>query len=172
MPVDPSVAWDLLVDSSRWTEWGPSVTGVDVPGGRLRAARRDAYGVPWGSGCRSPSPSSRRAGPGRGRSPVFRQRLTPWNRHRRAVGSRSAFPRSRRPTPWCVGRPCVGSNASVGQRPLRDRFHGDRLGARRPAQPRPRRTGSGRPAQPPGPDGGEPRPSSSRSRGTGNVPIW
>lgn len=37
MPVDPGVAWDLLVDTSRWVEWGPSVTKVDVPGGRLRA---------------------------------------------------------------------------------------------------------------------------------------
>ena len=37
MPVAPSVVWDLLVDTSRWSEWGPSVTKVDVPDVRLRA---------------------------------------------------------------------------------------------------------------------------------------
>ena len=37
MPVDPNVVWDLLVDTSRWSEWGPSVTKVDVPDVRLRA---------------------------------------------------------------------------------------------------------------------------------------
>jgi uncharacterized protein YndB with AHSA1/START domain len=37
MPVDPAVAWDLLVDPARWPEWGPSVRAVDLPEGRLRA---------------------------------------------------------------------------------------------------------------------------------------
>jgi uncharacterized protein YndB with AHSA1/START domain len=37
IPVEPSVVWDLLVDSSRWADWGPSVTEVDVPDVRLRA---------------------------------------------------------------------------------------------------------------------------------------
>ena len=37
MAVDPSVAWDLLVDTTRWSEWGPSVTAVDAPDVRLRA---------------------------------------------------------------------------------------------------------------------------------------
>lgn len=37
MPVDPAVAWDLLVDTSRWAEWGPSVRAVDLPEGRIRA---------------------------------------------------------------------------------------------------------------------------------------
>jgi uncharacterized protein YndB with AHSA1/START domain len=49
MPVDPSVVWDLLVDTSRWAEWGPSVTAVDVPDLRLRAHStgrvRTAFGV-------------------------------------------------------------------------------------------------------------------------------
>lgn len=35
MQVDPDVAWQLLVDTSRWPEWGPSVTEVDLPGGRI-----------------------------------------------------------------------------------------------------------------------------------------
>lgn len=37
MAVDPRVVWDLLVDTSRWAEWGPSVTTVDSPEVRLRA---------------------------------------------------------------------------------------------------------------------------------------
>lgn len=37
VPADPAAVWDLLVDTTRWVEWGPSVTGVDVPGGRIRA---------------------------------------------------------------------------------------------------------------------------------------
>lgn len=37
MSVDPDVAWDLLVDTSRWPEWGPSVSVVDTTGGRLRS---------------------------------------------------------------------------------------------------------------------------------------
>lgn len=49
MSVDPSVAWDLLVDTSRWAEWGPSITAVDPPDERLRARStgrvRTAFGV-------------------------------------------------------------------------------------------------------------------------------
>lgn len=33
--VDPAVVWELLVDTSRWPEWGPSVSDVDLPGGRI-----------------------------------------------------------------------------------------------------------------------------------------
>lgn len=36
MPVDADVAWDLLIDTERWTEWGPSIDRVDV-GARLLA---------------------------------------------------------------------------------------------------------------------------------------
>ncbi len=49
VPVAPSVVWDLLVDTSRWAEWGPSVTEVDVPDVLLRARStgrvRTAFGV-------------------------------------------------------------------------------------------------------------------------------
>lgn len=37
VPVDPAIAWDLLVDTSRWAEWGPSVRAVELPEGRIRA---------------------------------------------------------------------------------------------------------------------------------------
>lgn len=37
MRVDASVAWNVLVDTSRWADWGPSVTAVDTPDVRLRA---------------------------------------------------------------------------------------------------------------------------------------
>ena len=36
VPVDPEIVWDLLVDTTRWAEWGPSVTQVDAPDVRLR----------------------------------------------------------------------------------------------------------------------------------------
>ena len=36
VPAEPAVAWDLLVDTTRWADWGPSVTRVDVPDVRLR----------------------------------------------------------------------------------------------------------------------------------------
>lgn len=49
MPVDPSVAWDLLVDTSRWVEWGPSITAVDPSDERIRARStgrvRTAFGI-------------------------------------------------------------------------------------------------------------------------------
>jgi len=48
MAVDPSVVWDLLVDTSRWSEWGPSVTEVDVPDVRLRARSTGRVRSPLG----------------------------------------------------------------------------------------------------------------------------
>jgi hypothetical protein len=30
VPAAPEVVWDLLVDTSRWPEWGPSVTAVEL----------------------------------------------------------------------------------------------------------------------------------------------
>lgn len=49
MPVEPGVAWELLVDPAHWPDWGPSVTAVDVADGRLRAGStgrvRTAVGV-------------------------------------------------------------------------------------------------------------------------------
>ena len=37
IPADPAMVWDLLVDTSRWAEWGPSVTAVDAEPVRLQA---------------------------------------------------------------------------------------------------------------------------------------
>lgn len=34
---DPGTVWELLVDTSRWPEWGPSVTDVDIDATRLHA---------------------------------------------------------------------------------------------------------------------------------------
>lgn len=48
MGVDPSIAWDVFVDTSRWTEWGPSVTAVDAPDRRLRAESRGRVRTPVG----------------------------------------------------------------------------------------------------------------------------
>jgi hypothetical protein len=48
MPVEPAIAWDLLVDSSRWADWGPSITDVDVPGVRLRAGTTGRIRSPLG----------------------------------------------------------------------------------------------------------------------------
>lgn len=35
MPVAPDVVWDLLVDTTRWADWGPTVRGVEAPERRL-----------------------------------------------------------------------------------------------------------------------------------------
>ncbi len=48
IPVDPSVVWDLLVDTSRWSEWGPSVTRVDLPTVKLRAGSTGRVRSPLG----------------------------------------------------------------------------------------------------------------------------
>lgn len=48
IPVEPAVVWDLFVDTTRWVEWGPSVTAVDVPEDRLRAGSRGRVRGPGG----------------------------------------------------------------------------------------------------------------------------
>ncbi len=51
VPAAPEVVWDLLVDTTRWPEWGPSVTAVELDhdGSRIRATStgrvRTAVGV-------------------------------------------------------------------------------------------------------------------------------
>jgi hypothetical protein len=37
MAVEPRIVWELLVDTSRWAEWGPSVATVETADVRLRA---------------------------------------------------------------------------------------------------------------------------------------
>lgn len=37
MAVDPCIVWELLVDTSRWADWGPSVATVECADGRLGA---------------------------------------------------------------------------------------------------------------------------------------
>ena len=39
VPAAPEAVWDLLVDTTRWPEWGPSVTSVELDhdGSRIRA---------------------------------------------------------------------------------------------------------------------------------------
>lgn len=48
MSLDPSAVWDLLVDTSRWAEWGPSVTGVEAPDVQLRADSAGRIRSPFG----------------------------------------------------------------------------------------------------------------------------
>ena len=50
VPAAPGVVWDLLVDTARWPDWGPSVTAVELEhdGSRIRAGstgRVNAVGV-------------------------------------------------------------------------------------------------------------------------------
>lgn len=40
VPVDPGIVWDLLVDTTRWSEWGPSVRAVDLPERHIRAGSK------------------------------------------------------------------------------------------------------------------------------------
>jgi len=47
---DRDAAWDLLTDSRRWPEWGPSVTGVRSPGRYVAAGTTgevQVAGGPW-----------------------------------------------------------------------------------------------------------------------------
>ena len=37
VPVHPAVVWDLLVDTARWADWGPSVRSIETPDRRLGA---------------------------------------------------------------------------------------------------------------------------------------
>jgi uncharacterized protein YndB with AHSA1/START domain len=46
--VDPDVVWDLLVDTSRWPEWGPSIDAVDITGSRLDARSNGRVRTPLG----------------------------------------------------------------------------------------------------------------------------
>lgn len=48
IPTDPDVVWDLFVDTSRWPEWGPSVTAVDLPERRIRAGSSGRVRGPGG----------------------------------------------------------------------------------------------------------------------------
>lgn len=41
-------AWDLLVDTDRWLEWGPSVRAVDCETRRIRAGSRGTVRIPGG----------------------------------------------------------------------------------------------------------------------------
>lgn len=41
-------AWDLLVDTERWPEWGPSVTEVDCPLGEIRQGTEGRLRLPGG----------------------------------------------------------------------------------------------------------------------------
>ena len=33
VPAAPGVVWDLLTDTTRWSDWGPSVSAVELDGG-------------------------------------------------------------------------------------------------------------------------------------------
>lgn len=48
VPADASVVWDLFVDTTRWAEWGPSVTAVDLPERRIRAGSSGRVRGPGG----------------------------------------------------------------------------------------------------------------------------
>ncbi len=41
---DPQVVWDLLVDTSRWPEWGPSVSAVELDHGDGPRLHSDSTG--------------------------------------------------------------------------------------------------------------------------------
>jgi hypothetical protein len=44
----PAAAWDLLVDTDRWPDWGPSVTAVDCPDRRIREGSTGRVRLPGG----------------------------------------------------------------------------------------------------------------------------
>jgi hypothetical protein len=47
---DPEAAWDLLTDTTRWTEWGPSVSGVRSSDRIIRqgtTGKVQVAGGPW-----------------------------------------------------------------------------------------------------------------------------
>lgn len=45
-PVD--AVWDVLVDTDRWPEWGPSVRAVDVPVRRIERGTTGRVRIPGG----------------------------------------------------------------------------------------------------------------------------
>ena len=47
--VTPETAWDALVDTATWSEWGPSVTAVDCDRRRVRAETRGRVRLPGGA---------------------------------------------------------------------------------------------------------------------------
>jgi len=48
VPASPEVVWDLLTDTVRWTEWGPSVRAVACVGRYIRKGSRGWVGTPLG----------------------------------------------------------------------------------------------------------------------------
>jgi hypothetical protein len=48
LETSPDRAWDLLVDTERWPEWGPSVRAVDASERRIRWGSRGHVTVPGG----------------------------------------------------------------------------------------------------------------------------
>jgi len=46
--VAPGAAWDALVDTATWPEWGPSVTAVDCDRRRVRSGTRGRVRLPGG----------------------------------------------------------------------------------------------------------------------------
>ena len=48
MAVPASSAWDLLVDTHKWSQWGPSVRAVELAGGRLGIGSHGRVQTPFG----------------------------------------------------------------------------------------------------------------------------
>lgn len=48
VPAAPAAAWDLLVDTTTWPEWGPSVTDVDCATRRIGAESTGRVRLPGG----------------------------------------------------------------------------------------------------------------------------
>ena len=48
MSVPASSAWDLLVDTHKWSQWGPSVRAVELAGGRLDVGSHGRVQTPYG----------------------------------------------------------------------------------------------------------------------------
>ena len=55
---DPSVVWDLLVDTDRWSQWGPSVAAVELTGAEPDGTERGGRAPGWpgrSAGSRQPA---------------------------------------------------------------------------------------------------------------------
>jgi hypothetical protein len=48
MAVSASSAWELLVDTQKWSQWGPSVRAVELKGGRLSRGSHGRVQTPFG----------------------------------------------------------------------------------------------------------------------------
>lgn len=46
--VEPAAAWDLLVETDRWPEWGPSVRAVECEDQYIHAGSTGRVGLPGG----------------------------------------------------------------------------------------------------------------------------